>query len=206
MKTIVLTGPDGTGKSTLCKALCEKLPGNILTSSAWETMNLMSTSNSSNSLTTKESVQNYLKISDQTSRIYFLFHAIARSEQQAKAQSPNILLLDGYWYKYAVAEMARGGNKELILKTAGLFAKPDLVLFLDIEPAEALKRKKQPSAYESGGATQNFADEFLKFQSTMYNYWKELSNELKWTRINSQDSLEAVEKNIMDKITHELNR
>lgn len=206
MKTIVLTGPDGTGKSTLCESLQKKLPGKVLISSPWDAMSLMSSANSNNLLNSKESIQTYLKSSDQSSRIYFLFHAISRSEQYAKSQNPDLLLFDGYWFKYAVAEMARGGNKELIMKVAELFKKPDLVFYLDIEPQVALTRKKQPSMYESGGATDNKAEEFLKFQSSMYNYWSDLKKEMKWLSIDSRENFEIVEKNILDKINHELSR
>lgn len=200
MKTIVLTGPDGTGKSTLCEKLKKELTGKILICSAWDAMELMSTANPQSQLDSKEQIQKYLKQSDQASRIFFLFHAIARSEQEARRQQPDFLLYDGYWYKYAVAEMARGGDKAKILRAAELFPRPDLVFYLDIEPKAALERKKQPSMYESGGAEKNREEEFLKFQSSMYNYWKELKHNFGWTNINSQADLESVFKSIMDKI------
>lgn len=200
MKTIVLTGPDGTGKSTLCELVKKELKGNVVISSPWDAMALLSNSHADNQLSSKEQVQDYLKKSDQTSRLYFLFHAISRSEQQAREAKPDFILFDGYWYKYAVAEMARGGDKNQVLKLAELFKKPDLVLFLDIEPAQALARKKIPSSYESGGAEKNKENEFLKFQSSMYNYWKELKSQFAWQSIDSGQDLMQVKEQILKKI------
>lgn len=200
MKTIVLTGPDGTGKSTLCELIKKELKGKVVISSAWDTMGLLSKSNTENHLNSKDKIQDYLKKSDHQARLYFLFHAVSRSEQQAREAKPDYILFDGYWYKYAVAEMARGGDKNQILKTAELFLRPDLVLFLDIEPANALERKKNPSSYESGGAEKNRENEFLKFQSAMYNYWKELKTHFGWEVINSELDINQVKKQILEKI------
>lgn len=206
MKTIVLTGPDGTGKSTLCDYLQKTLSEKVIVSSPWDVMEVMNAANPESILRSKENIQQYLKTSDQNSRIYFLFHAICRSQQKALELKPDILLFDGYWYKYAVAEMARGADLKMIMKVAELFSIPDLVLFLDIEPQQALARKKVPSMYESGGATQNREVEFLKFQSEMYTYWKKLKSEFKWKVVDSREDLETVKKMIMEQITHEIKR
>ena len=68
---IAVTGPDGSGKSTLCARLCESLGAAKV--SVWDAMA------SSGLFATKGAVAKYFEDLDGPSRTLFIYHALSRS-------------------------------------------------------------------------------------------------------------------------------
>ncbi|MBI3557176.1 MAG: hypothetical protein HY074_13005 [Deltaproteobacteria bacterium] len=181
---VVVTGPDGSGKSTACKGAAMRLEeqfgkGTIGAASIWDSM-------TATGAFKKEAVVRYLSALGGPARTLFLFHAMRHSVELALAKAPRLLVVDSYFYKYAASELAYGTASSIVRGAAVGFEKPALTLYLDVEVAAALKRKKETSQYESDGG------DFLKFQKSMQAHWKQLEAEHgPWIHISSCETAEA---------------
>lgn len=162
---IVLTGPDGTGKSTLLAKVNQELPGLTL-ASIWDPLrNLHGL--------TKDDLQIYLRTLSPRARTYFLLHALEEACAQALENSAPILF-DGYLYKYYVTQKLMGDHDGA--EDFFRLRKPDLVFYLPVEAEISLQRKKQAgiSDYESGFNNEK-EQEFLKMQKLADPLWQELA-------------------------------
>ncbi len=181
---VVITGPDGSGKSTACKGAALKLTeqfgkDSIGCASIWDSMT--ATGNFK-----KEAVVRYLSTLGGPARTLFLFHAMRHSVELALAKAPKLLLVDSYFYKYAASELAYGTTPSIVAGAVAGFEKPALTLYLDVDADAALKRKGQTSEYESAGGN------FLNFQKSMQAHWKQLEAEHgPWIHISSCETAEA---------------
>lgn len=185
---IVVTGPDGSGKTTVCKKLqfflAKKLNERSITiSSVWDQYEDLFIS--------QNHAQEYLKNLKGFSRSIFIFHAVQRALEIANEKKNRIIIMDSYWYKYVVSEIGLGSKKESLYHLAKLFPVPDLTIYLDISPDIAMKRKKEISNYEKGRSIGNNSEEqFLTFQKKLQPIWKEVAVKFgPWSSIQAnQDS------------------
>lgn len=192
---IAITGPDGSGKSTVCDELYShiqeihpSLRCNI--ASIWDPMIAFKL---------KLDVPAYLKVLSNKARSMFLFHAVQMSYDMN--QDCDLLILNAYWYKYAASEMAYGTDLDFIGNLSQHFPIPDETYYLDISPVMTLKRKNyKTSAYESGEnylTFQNKALENLQKIEKLEGPWNHLSSE----QFNSQQ----ITQKIYTEIKKELN-
>ncbi|WGL60603.1 AAA family ATPase [Pigmentibacter sp. JX0631] len=188
---IVVTGPDGSGKTTVCNKLqfflSEKLNERSITiASVWDQYEELFAS--------QEHAQTYLKNLKGSSRSYFIFHAVQRSLELARERKKKIIIMDSYWYKYVVSEIALGSKKEILYQIANLFPIPDLTIYLDISAELALKRKKEISNYEQGIAKgKNSEEKFLNFQNSLRPVWKEIEGQFgPWFSISANQNCEKI--------------
>jgi len=163
-KLIVITGPDGSGKSTLMTRLRQELPV-LVGASIWDPLQHLQGAGHND-------IQNYLKKLQPRSRTLFLAHALHESLAKAQeSQAP--ILFDSYSYKYFVMQKVMGDSDKASLLLE--MPKPDLVFYLSCEPQVALARKKNLglSAYESGFSNDK-ENQFLKLQEQSQKFWLEL--------------------------------
>jgi thymidylate kinase len=183
---IVITGPDGSGKSTACEKLIPLLK-DAVSVSIWDSM--LKTGKFA-----KEPLVEYLGELDQVARTLLLFHAMRNSLDLALKQKPEVILVDGYFYKYAASELTYGTKMEVIRGAALGFPRPSFTLFLEVDPKEASERKTSQSAYESG-------EEFISFQEKMLRSWKLIEAEYgPWRKISTKGGAQKV----VDEIIREL--
>ena len=123
---------------------------------------------------------------------------LSRSYHQALAQNPRFIVADGYWYKYAVTELALTGDSSTFKVAEAIFPNPRLAIFLDVKPEEALRRKREFSTYESGFSDEDSENSFIKFQTRIYDKWQTmLSLSSDWYTINSQShSIDSITQQI----------
>lgn len=200
---IAITGPDGSGKSTVCSALCDRLSKNESVNSIQEVSIWNALSDPHATLfPSREATEKYLTTLGNDSRPLFIFHALARAYEQAmkkfttETDLAQILLLNGYWYKYAVSELGYGVSKKNVFGAVECFSAPDLVFCLDVDPETSWLRKNKTTVYEQGGDTSNSKKSFLTFQKSLKTYWDAIEDESfkrehrKWIHISALHSAE----------------
>lgn len=202
MKKFVITGPDGSGKSTICAALAKRLEG-ALEVTIWDA--LKPDPEAPTPFTSKPDAERYLASLAGPSRTLFLMHALARAEERALAQRPKLLLWNGYWYKYAASEIALGVPPELVLGAARAFAPPTRVFYLDVSPETAWERRKAATAYEQGGASTTepaSRERFVSFQHRVRKPWAEFKSTLTpaWDMIPETWSIEQKVEHLLQAI------
>lgn len=142
----VVTGMDGAGKSTACQGAFTRLAarhrGTRLIS-IWDSL-------SGNPFITRpEEVQSYLQSMGSPARIHFLYHAMMLAMEKSLLDSPPLILVDGYWYKYAIAESLNASDLALHARAATLFPVPQGVFVLKPSLSGLKARKTSLSDYEN---------------------------------------------------------
>lgn len=213
---IAITGPDGSGKSTVCAALCEYGTkryghGSVREVSVWNALSDPRVA----LLPSREATEKYLATLGTTSRPLFIFHALARACEQAEkleaSSETKILLLNGYWYKYAASELGYGVPSEIVFGATAGFSAPNLVFCLDVDPETSWQRKKQATAYEQGGS-ENSKASFISFQTRLRNFWTTVENKsveregIQWIHLSSLNSIEETVSIIASEIDARLER
>lgn len=179
-RSICIAGGDGSGKSTQVAALAEALTERGLSPAVVTIWDVFDDPEMSAKLPFEKpaDVFAYLKVLSPRSRSHFLFHALHAALDLAHAKSPDVLLLNAYWYKYYATEVAHGGVPAVLRSLAAGFPEPDTTFYLRVTPETTLARKDRPSDYESG-----YGD-YLEFQRLSLKALDELAAELNWTEID----------------------
>jgi len=181
-KMIAITGADGTGKSTLSEYLCH-CKSNFQEVSIWDAMD-------SNLFHSKKDIDNYLCSLEPNARLLFLSHALEQALAKGKASEAEVLVLNGYYYKYFASEMALGADKDLAHKLISFFPAPNLVIKLEATEEIAFSRKEKLSRYECG--TQSAIESnFVSFQKKVSNEWGSF-DQTHWKFISSDFPKETV--------------
>lgn len=179
-RSICIAGGDGSGKSTQVAAVADALTQRGFSPAVVTIWDVFDDAEMSARLPFEKpaDVFAYLKVLSPRSRSHFLFHALHAALDLAAAKSPDVLLLNAYWYKYYATEIAHGGDAAVLRSLAAGFPEPDTTLYLRVPPETTLARKDQPSDYESG-----YGD-YLEFQRLSLKALDELAAELNWIEID----------------------
>lgn len=171
-KLICITGPDGSGKSTLINVLKARLPGSIVVS-MWDAIrdparrNLLPFNNLGE-------VDVYLSHLHHESRALLLMHCLAEAMAMAKDMNAPFILVDSYWYKYFATEKAHGTSGEYLAKLVSLFETPDFTFYMDAGQDLTYDRKKKFTRYECGFAKEQDEKSFKIFQKRVIEHFQEL--------------------------------
>lgn len=184
-KMIVITGTDGSGKSTLIDALVESgIKAEVL--SIWDALD-------ESLFATKKDVDNYLCRLSPNARLLFLAHALLQSLEKAEQSSEKTVLFNGYYYKYFASEIALGASSDLVDKLMLLFPVPDLVINLEVDVELAISRKQKLSQYECGAQLPSKSS-FIAFQKLATENWIRF-NQSSWGIVNGNLSKVEVLEN-----------
>ena len=161
MKTICITGLDGSGKSTQAKLLAEVLPNSRIVS-VWDIIQKPEFQDWT-IYQNPPNVTKYVVHLENLSRTLFIFHAFNEAYHKALQSKADYLIFDGYWLKYWAIEAAMGAPLELQNFLQKQYATPDWTFYLQLPVAELLRRKNKLSVYET--ANKNDAEKsFLQIQ------------------------------------------
>lgn len=185
-KLICITGLDGAGKSTLVERLSTQF-SSVAVSNIWD---IMDGSIETVPFKSKADIDTYLCELTADSRLLFLAHALQFSIDKALQSEKEIILLNGYYYKYFATEMALGANVGLVEHLIKSFPTPDLVIKLELDVESSLKRKERLSKYECGAQPTSNSN-FLNFQALVSEKWESF-NQLNWKFISSAQSKQDV--------------
>ena len=187
----VITGPDGTGKTTLVSALVRALnhahgDGHATTVRIWDSLA---------DLLSVEQARRYLATVGHRSRATLLLHGISRALDLGEAAGAQVLVIDGYWYKYMVSELAHGTSPAVFAGCAEAFPTPDLAVYLDLPIEVALARKTGISDYERGldAEAGTEAQAFVAFQERMQSRWAAIEADVgPWVHLSSTQPVETL--------------
>jgi thymidylate kinase len=199
---IAITGPDGSGKSTACsrvrELLAERLGTRVVEVSVWDA--LAEHGDVAPVFKGRAEAERYLADLDGVSRALFIFHAMARAVQLARQSKPSVMLLNGYWYKYAVSEIGYGVDPDFVLGATLGFALPAHVFCLDIDPETAWERRRRATAYEQGGSfgAASERERFMGFQGRLRQAWSaiEAQTGLHWEHLSALAPAEEIAQEI----------
>lgn len=182
-RIICITGGDGAGKSTQIDSVAESLTQAGYSCGAVSIWDGLRDSAVRDRLPfeSAEQVYRYLHMLTPSSRVHFLYHALQLAIDLTVRKDADIVLLNGYWYKYFATEVAHGGDRNVLRALTAGFPEPDRTYYLDSSAADALARKPRPSDYESGYGGEG---EFLDFQNRSRQVLEDLATELDWVRID----------------------
>lgn len=221
MRLICVTGPDGSGKSTLIADLATRLRSDSAVRarevSVWDLIRAPDVQAVQSSGVTLPSagqdhrpsfpidprrIDDYLGMLVPLARAHFLLHCWAEALERALRSDADVLLINAYWYKYLATEVIYGASEAVLeALTAGL-PEPDLVMYLDVPVATAAARKDGPagttgrfSGYESGFPGNRDVQAFTAFQAKIQPVLVRWCAEREWTRLDgscaADDVLEA---------------
>ena len=144
-KLICITGPDGSGKSTLISNLLIHFP-EAKKIGIWDAL-----SSKKNVLfQSKQDIDNYLCELSPIARTFFLAHALQEAMQNFSKNQNEMFFIDSYFYKYFSSEIALNTPIEIVQWLVSFFPKPDLVIYLDLKPEICATRKNYFTRYECG--------------------------------------------------------
>jgi len=183
---ICITGMDGTGKTTLINSLLEFYP-QAHVANVWD---LLDTKSDCLPFSSKKNVDNFLALLTPDSRLLFLAHVLKFSIDKALEKQSDMILLNGYYYKYFCSELALGANTKLVESLQDIFPEPDLVIELFAQAEDIAERKPHFSRYECGFQRTD-KESFISFQSRIKPNWNRYDSS-KWLRINTNQNQDEV--------------
>ncbi|MHA7059881.1 nucleoside/nucleotide kinase family protein [Aquimarina sp. M1] len=155
---ICITGPDGSGKSTLISNLMDELPNSIEVT-IWDALN----NEIVTLFKTKGDIDDYLCVLSPNARLLFLAHALQYAIDKVLTSGVNTIFINGYSYKYFSSEKVLGADQTLINSLVPNFPIPDKTIFLSVSPEISKARKNYLSRYECGCRAAT-AEHFIDFQ------------------------------------------
>lgn len=186
-KLICVTGIDGSGKSTLIDELNKRIL-NSCVANVWQSLD------SSELFKSRAEILKYLSGLTPDSRVYYLSHAIKYGMQKAQESDADVILIDGYVYKYFAPELALGASEKLVHQIISTFPLPDKVICLELDPSISFKRKDHPTAYECGFSDEISELTYIRFQEKVIAQRTYFDTD-NWSFIESEKGLEhAIEE------------
>jgi thymidylate kinase len=194
MRLVVVTGPDGSGKSTACAGARERLAARGVScreAGVWDALE-PAPGLPRPPFASRSEAERYLADLDGTARGLFIFHALSRALQLGRRAGPEVLLVNGYWYKYAASELGYGVDPAVVRGWVTGFPEPDQVFFLELDPETAWRRRQAATAYEQGPAgsaeSESEKERFIRFQTRLAPEWETIEREARrpWIRVSAR--------------------
>jgi thymidylate kinase len=200
---ICVTGPDGAGKTTqiarIADALNKRGKKKIVPMTIWD-MLLDPTTRGRVAFKSPAELDTFLEILSPMARMLFLSHCLYAALDLAYARKADLILANGYWYKYWATEVAHGGDPDAMLDLMKVFPEPLLTFYLDITAEEAFRRKARLSGYETGFAAERTLEAFTAFQARARPPLERLARDKQWVRLNGREPAAQLSETIMTRI------
>jgi thymidylate kinase len=197
---ICVTGPDGSGKTTqiarIAEALSRRGRQKIVPMTIWD-MLLDPSTRGRVAFKSPGELDSFLEVLSPMARMLFLAHCLYAALDLAVARKPDIILANGYWYKYWATEVAHGGDPDAMLQLMTIFPEPARTFCLDISAEEAFKRKAKVSGYETGFAPERTLEAFAAFQARARPPFERLAQQKQWIRLNGKESAATLSEAIV---------
>jgi thymidylate kinase len=192
-KLIVITGIDGAGKTTLIDALSQEIP-NCVAANVWQSFGA-----NQQLFKSKAHVYEYMLALTPNSRLLFLAHAVRYGLEKALESNSEIILIDGYYFKYFGPELALGADLDFVQTIIESFPKVDQVICLDLPIEKALERKGVFTDYECGFDPVLSAETFLDFQRKVLQQRKHFETD-NWKYLDGEMQADDLVKKVVGMI------
>ncbi|WP_253381865.1 dTMP kinase [unidentified bacterial endosymbiont] len=130
------------------------------------------------------------------SRALFIFNLLAIPLCHQPVQDNEIVILDGGWQKHVATETALGLDEQWLTNLTSIFPKPDLTIFLDVDPDTTLTWRRQNdethAPYECGNQHDCSDALFLEQMNKVHRILRRQSQEQNWTRIDGKKPVTEV--------------
>ena len=202
MKTITITGLDGTGKTTYAKFLQSKLPNSSIVS-VWDII-INPEYKVWSIYQYPPNVEQYVMNLTPASRSLFIFHAFNEAYQRAMQSQADYLIFDSHWYKYWAIEQAMGAPKQLGQFLSTQYKHSDITFCLELSIEEVLQRKKTISLYESGNKNKVDVNNFIKIQQSAQKIIRDILPD-DTLYIYTAENIESIQQMIWNQIQKQFN-
>jgi dTMP kinase len=130
------------------------------------------------------------------SRSLFLYYMFATSMCHYPPQDDEVMILDGYWYKHCATETALGIDYNWLWSLGSFFPKPDISIFLEIEPKIIVERRRQfndsHAPYECGCTSDCSDAAFLEQMDKVFVILKNMAVSENWNVIDARGAKEDI--------------
>jgi thymidylate kinase len=125
-------------------------------------------------------------------RSLFLLFLVATHVRHYPPGEREIVLADGYWQKTFATEAALGIDTRWLLATTSCLPRPDLCIFLDVDPCRTVERLASFNSYECGFRTERNVETFVANQRKVYQALSTLAERDRWERVTADRDIESV--------------
>jgi dTMP kinase len=184
---VAIDGPDGAGKSThveLLRGWLERCGVDCTVVSKWDVLDAEHHPEARFLRETdRQELTACVAEMPRPARSLFIMWLYAETAARA-ARVPGVVLLDGFWMKHAAAELAYGADRDLVEAIVAKLGAVDAVLYLDVTPEEALRRKGGAlTPYECGLDAGRDSAKFLARQAAIRDQLLEWADRDGWLRV-----------------------
>ncbi|MFI1913346.1 hypothetical protein [Nocardia sp. NPDC020380] len=185
-----MDGPDGAGKSSQVKRLASwahSLDMSFRVVGKWQVLEEAAVPQARFLRgTTLDELRVCIAEMPSPSRMLFLGWLNTFAAERTRQAEEDLVVLDGYWIKHAATELLAGCPQSLVDAIVDAMAPADLVVFFDVTPEEALRRKKGDiTPYECGLDPECRPERFLSHQAAVRDVM------LDWARTRGWDVIRA---------------
>jgi dTMP kinase len=194
---LALDGPDGAGKSTQVRGLLEWANTAGYTATVvgkWDVFR-PGMVRQARFLRGTDLVELRTCIAEMPSpsRMLFLGWLNTAAATRAQHSDADLVILDGYWAKHAAAELLAGCPPRLVNAITAAIAPADVIVYLDVTPEEALRRKGTDLApYECGRDPGCSPAHFLAHQAAVRKVLLDWARCYEWTIINTESLSQSI--------------
>jgi adenylate kinase len=115
--------------------------------------------------------------------------------ERARAAEEDLVVLDGYWIKHAATELLAGCPEKLVDAIVEAMAPVDTVVFFDVTPQEALRRKKGDiTPYECGRDPRCRPESFLSHQTAVRDVMLDWADRRGWDVVRGNTAEAAAQQ------------
>ena len=187
---VALDGPDGAGKSTQVTHVIGWAHDQGMSVQALGKWQILDTGRVPLARflrgTSREELRVCIAEMPSPARMMFLAWMNSLAVERAKEATEDLVVLDGYWIKHAASELLLGCDPVLVDAITKAIRPVDLVVYVDVTPEEALRRKDGDiSPYECGADLSCDPGRFLSHQAGMREVMVEWAQTYGWSVIDA---------------------
>jgi dTMP kinase len=186
---IVIEGLDGTGKSTIAKALAEAIGAEMLSTPGREFNNI------------REQIDSIYQDNHQARQLFYMSTVVSISEQVREliSKGKNVIV-DRYWLSTQVYHQWKSENNHFeLIEVENKILIPDITLYLHLpleQRKKRLRERKSNSLEDNLTLTKSVDNELNKLYSQLGN----ISGTGRWVSLNSEATVSEVVKKICEEV------
>jgi thymidylate kinase len=127
----------------------------------------------------------------------FIAHSLLESRDLLADEEVDLVLADGYWYKYLCSVRLHGLPEAWLMKTVSCLPVPRLTILFDLAPERSWARKPDVTPYECGMAEPGESS-FVDFQTRLRTVLVALGTGRSWPVVDAGRTQDGVAAELWD--------